>query len=176
MVRKILLLLVLPVLIFGGNLTYKDGLIKAHTVVFGDSSIDPAVNNIKANLFINGDNLETLHGTISFNIANFTSSNNDRDKHMQVMFEMEKYGNILLDIKSVQQDANAYIINGVFSMHGINKAVTIKSIIKKDSNILTLNANFFVKVSDYGMEPPSMLFFTVRDKVDVNASLKFQFN
>ena len=174
MVKKILIALVFPILVFGGSLSLQSGLIKAHTTVFGDSSIDPAVTNIKADLSMN-DSLESIRGSISFNLLDFTSSNTDRDEHMQEMFELKKFTNISLSIKSINHtEKNNYTLYAIFTMHGVKKPLSIVTTITQNANGIALNANFSVKVSDYGMEAPSMLFFTVRDKVNVNATLQLK--
>ena len=63
------------------------------------------------------------------------------------------------------------MIEGVLNMHGIEKPIDINSSIVQNGDSVAINANFSVNVSDYGMEPPSLLFFTVRDRVDINASI-----
>jgi len=171
MLKYLMLLLVVPLILFGGNLTLKNGLIKAHTEVFGDSSIDPSVSSINADLMINNNNLNSINGTITFNIIDLKSSNDGRDEHMQDMFEMKKYANISLKINSITKEQNSYVIDGIMSMHGVNKPVKLSSSISKNADDITIQSNFIVKVSDYGIEPPSLLFFTVRDAVDINASL-----
>ena len=176
MVKYLMLLVVLPLALFGGNLTLKDGLIKAHTEVFGDSSIEPSVSNINADLMMNNNNLNSINGTITFNIIDLKSSNSGRDEHMEDMFEMKKYANISLKINSITKEKNNYVIDGIMHMHGVDKPVKLSSDISKNANDITIKSNFIVKVSDYGMQPPSLLFFTVRDAVDINASLTLKNN
>lgn len=176
MVKSLLLLLVLPLVLFGGSLTLKDGLIKAHTEVFGDSAIEPSVSNIHTDLMMNNNNLDSINGTITFNIIDFKSSNSGRDEHMQDMFDMKKYAGISLKINSITKEKNSYIIDGIMSMHGVDKPVKLSSDISKNADDVTIKSNFIVKVSDYGMEPPSLLFFTVKDAVDINASLTLKSN
>jgi polyisoprenoid-binding protein YceI len=171
MVKKIIFLLLLPLAVFGGNLRLTNGLIEAHTKVFGDTSINPSVKNIQADLSMQDANIDSLKGKISFHILDFTSSEKGRDEHMQKMFDMKKYANISLKInKIVQKDTN-YVIEGIISMHGVQKPVELNSTIVQNGSVMKIHSNFSVKVSDYGMQPPSLLFFTVRDAVDINASV-----
>ncbi len=171
MFRRIVLLLVLPLVLFGANLHLNNGLIQAHTKVFGDASIDPSVKNIAVDLSMQDNSVDSLKGRISFHIIDFKSSNSDRDEHMQELFEMKKYSDITLTINKVIPKKERYVIEGVLDMHGVQKPIDINSSIVQNGESVAINANFSVKVSDYGMEPPSLLFFTVRDRVDINASV-----
>lgn len=171
MVKRIMFLLVLPLAVFGGNLSLTNGLIQAHTKVFGDTSINPSVKNIQADLSMQNNNITGIKGTISFPIIDFKSSESDRDEHMQKMFSMTTYPSITLQINKVNVQKKHYVIEGILNMHGVKKPIDINSSIMQNGDTVAINANFSVKVSDYGMEPPSLLFFTVRDKVDINASI-----
>jgi len=171
MFRRIILLLVLPFVLFGANLSFKSGVIQAHTKVFGDSSIDPSAKNIKADISMQYSSIDSIKGTLSFNIIDFKSSNDGRDEHMQEMFDMKKYSSVSLTIDKVTPQNNQYLIKATLNMHGVTKPIDINSTIVQNNGTVTINANFSVKVSDYGMEPPSLVFFTVRDRVDINASI-----
>ena len=171
MFRRVVLLLVLPLVLFGASLRLDNGVIQAHTKVFGDASIDPSVKKIETDLSMQDNTIDSLKGRISFHIIDFKSSNSDRDEHMQELFEMKKYSDIKLTINNVIPKDKQYVIEGILSMHGVEKPVDINSAITQNGDTVAINANFSVKVSDYGMEPPSLLFFTVRDRVDINASV-----
>jgi len=171
MVKRIIFLLALPLAVFGGNLSLTNGLIQAHTKVFGDASINPSVKNIQADVSMQNNAVESLKGILSFPIIDFKSSERDRDEHMQEMFAMKTYPNITLQINKVRAKNKHYMIEGVLNMHGIEKPIDINSSIVQNGDSVAINANFSVNVSDYGMEPPSLLFFTVRDRVDINASI-----
>jgi len=171
MVKRLMFLLAVPLIVFGGNLTLENGLIQAHTEVFADASIDPSVSNIQADLSMQDNNIESLKGFLAFNIVDFKSTNSGRDEHMQEMFALKKYPNISLTIDNIAKKSNIYVIDGVMHMHGVKKPVELNSTITQKSGKITIQSNFSVKVTDYGMEPPSLLFFTVRDRVDINASL-----
>ncbi|WP_428738461.1 YceI family protein [Sulfurimonas sp.] len=173
MAKRLMFLMVLPLVLFGGNLTLKDGTIKAHTEVFGDSEIEPAVTKITANLSMDENNLESISGDISFNIIDFISSSSGRDEHMQEMFEMEKYPAISLSIVKIVKEKDNYVIYGTMHVHGISNSLQIPVTIAENNQTISMHSDFQVKVTDYGMEPPSLLFMDVRNEVDINATLNF---
>jgi polyisoprenoid-binding protein YceI len=173
MFKSLIVLLSFPFILLGANLTLNQGKIQASTEVFGDASINPSVTKINTDLSLTKGDPQSLTGDISFNIIDFTSTESARDEHMQEMFEMKKNPSILLHIDEAlpQQMPDTYILKGTLKMHGVSKQIQTTAKIEQKNNHLFINSNFHVKVSDYGMEPPSLLFFTVRDRVDINASL-----
>jgi len=168
---KFILFLLLPLILFGGNLSFKDGIIQAHTEVFGDSAIEPSVKNIHTSLSVKNNDLNSLKGSISFKLLDFKSTNRSRDEHMLEMFEASTFNTVSLTIHNVRQKNSIYILDTTLTMHGVNKDLEIPAKITNNNTTLTLNANFSVKVSDYAMEPPSLLFFTVKDKVNIKANI-----
>lgn len=174
MFKRIIFLLVLPLMVFGGNVTLKEGLVEAHTKVFGDSSIDPSVRKLHADLSMQNGDFTTLRGTISFNISDFTSTNSSRDEHMQEMFEMKTFPTITFHINNVVKKAKKYILEGTLAMHGVTKDIAVICSIEPHGTTFTMQSNFSVKVTDYGMEQPTLLFLTVRNRVDIDAKLTLE--
>lgn len=172
MLRKLLLILsIFPLVLIAGKIELLDGQIKAHTEVFGDSTIDPSTNHISTNLFMDSD-ITSIKGLISTKAASLISDNKDRDKHMYEALSIEKYPDIKYNINNVTKTEDGYFIDGVFELHGINKHLKVKSNISKNENgLIHLKSKFTIKTSEYEIEPITLLFLTVRDEVDINVSL-----
>ncbi len=172
MVKKLIFSLsVATVMLYASQLHIVEGEIDAHTEVFGDSSINPSVKKIHSDLRIENNDPTTLKGRIWFSISDFRSDNSERDEHMGEMFEQKKYPYIALDIEQVSKEDKNYTIKGTLQMHGTKKSVVIPAEITKKDDTWHIVSYFHVKVSDYGMEPPQLLFLSVRDRVDVHADL-----
>ena len=174
MAKRLIWLLVFPLTLLSGNLNLENGSIKAHTEVFGDSAIEPAVNTLNADLNIDGNNLESVKGVISFQIKDFLSTNSGRDEHMQEMFEMDKYPSISFEILKISKENQNYMVDGVMDVHGVKKSLILPVDIQQDGNTIIMHSDFMVKVTDYGMEPPTLLFLDVRNEVDINATLNLK--
>ena len=175
MVKKLVVLLTTTaVMLCASALHPVQGEIDAHTEVFGDGSINPSVKKIQSDLRMQNDDPTTLRGRIWFAIADFRSDNDKRDEHMDAMFERTKYPSIALDIKRVTKHGNSYVINGVLEMHGKRKPIAVAADIVKKEGVWHISSYFNVKVSDYGMEPPTLLFLSVRDRVDIHVKLTFK--
>lgn len=173
MSKRLIFLLLFPFMLFANTLVLQNGSINALTSVFGDGTIDPSVKKISTNLSMEDSNITTMQGDISFNLVDFISSNSDRDEHMQEMFESSKYTAISFHIDAITKTSDAYTIKGVMDMHGVKKEIEVPAKITTNGATLTIQANFVVKVSDYGMETPSLFFLSVKDDVAINSTLTF---
>ncbi len=171
---KVLILLAL-VLSFGfaSKLQLQEGLIKAHTEVFGDSTIDPSSENIKTDLFME-NSLESLKGKIFLKAGDLVSDNKDRDDHMYETLNTLSHPLISYTINSIVKDDkrdNGYILNGVLELHGVKKELDVDAEMVQNDGLINLRSKFSLKMSDFGIEPPVLLFLTVRDQVDIDVNL-----
>lgn len=163
---KILVLLGLGIAAFATSLNIQKGEITAHTEVFGDSEINPATKEINSFLSIN-DDIKSIQGKIYFDSISLISQKRDRDGNMYELLNIEKYKTISFDIKSIIKNETNYDINGVLTLNGISKNITSKSEISDQNNIILLKGNFSFNLTDFGLEPPKLLFLTVRNQIDI---------
>jgi len=63
---------------------------------------------------------------------------------------------------------------GDLKIHGITKRVTLPGTIRQEGNKLWMEAVFRVKLEDYGIEIPTLLFRNIAEEVEV--TVKFEFN
>ena len=174
MVKKILFLVALGANLFAGQLVLVDGNIKAHTEVFGDSTIDPATKKVDAMLMME-DSIESLNGTVSINSGELVSDNTERDEHMYEAIEVKQFPKIAYKINSVTKNENGYQLNGEFTLHGVSKPLNVNAEIKtNEDGTLSLNSTFSILSTEYGIKPVTLLFLTVRDQIDITVSLKLK--
>ena len=162
-------LLVILGLVLGANATsinVQSGEIKAHTEVFGDSEINPTTKNVKGDLTIE-DTIESIKGTIYFETLTLLSDKKGRDEHMYELLKVEKFKTISFDIKSITKNQNGYDINGIVTLNGVSKNITTKAMIYRQNNQLLLNGEFSFNLTDFSLEPPTMMFLTVRNQIDI---------
>ena len=155
-----------------GNLVVTKGEVKAHTEVFGDSSIDPLTTRLYSHLTIK-NNIESIRGSIDISMRTLKSDNKDRDEHMIGAIEVDKFPLAKYTFKDVQKSENGYIIKGMLNFHGIQKPLSIQAHISKKNNELNIKGTSSFLMSDYHVKPPKMLFLTVRDQVDLVIDVKF---
>ncbi len=170
---KLFIIALTSTLLSAGALTFTQGTIKAHTEVFGDSGIDPFTTQITSDLTLGTDPTQ-LRGTISVPSISLKSENEGRDEHMHEAMHCDTQKQITVHINSVKKLQNNYQIAADLTLNGVNKKIVSLANIKEDAGSLVLDGNFTIKMTDYNIEQPSMLFFTVRDAVDVHYNLEYK--
>lgn len=163
--------LLLGVSAFAGNLSYESGMIRAHTEVFGDSTIDPVFKKATSHLSIEDSPL-SLRGSVEASLSDFISDNAKRDEHMQETLESSTYPKAVFAIEEVvAKGEHAYVLKGTMSLHGQKKPMAFDATIVPEGNKVRLHATGGMKMSDFGVKPPKMVFVTVRDQVDLSIDL-----
>lgn len=173
--KKILLVLLLSLPLFATNLVLKNGYVAAHTEMMMDSTIDPVNNYLEADVTIEGSDITSLQGKFWVEMDLFTSDEPDRDKNMYESVESNKYKLANYTISSVTktQEQDIYMIEGVLSFHGVEKPLSAKAKITVVDGSLTIDATSKILVSDFGVEPPCLVFICVRDQVDLLIKASF---
>ena len=166
-------LLVILGLVLGANassINVQSGEIKAHTEVFGDSEINPATKNVKADLTIE-NGIESIKGKIYFETLSLISEKKDRDTNMYKLLNVEKFKTISFDIKSITKNETDYEIKGALTLNGVTKNIKAKIIINQQNNEILLNGGFSFNLTDFNLEPPKMVFLTVRNQIDITYNI-----
>ena len=167
---KLLIILSLALFANANNLTVQNGEIKAHTNVFGDSEINPTTKNVKSDLTIE-NGIESIKGKIYFDTLTLISEKKDRDTNMYKLLNVEKFKTISFDIKSITKNETDYEIKGALTLNGVTKNIKAKIIINQQNNEILLNGGFSFNLTDFNLEPPTMLFLTVRNQIDISYNI-----
>ena len=167
---KLLVILSLALFANANNLTVQNGEIKAHTNVFGDSEINPTTKNVKSDLTIE-NGIESIKGKIYFDSLTLISEKKDRDTNMYKLLNVEKFKTISFDIKSITKNETDYEIKGALTLNGVTKNIKAKIIINQQNNEILLNGGFSFNLTDFNLEPPTMLFLTVRNQIDISYNI-----
>ncbi|MDD5052209.1 MAG: YceI family protein [Sulfuricurvum sp.] len=157
--------------VYAGNLSFESGLIKAHTEVFGDNTIDPMTKKATSHLSMEA-NPTTLKGTIEISMNDLFSDNKKRDEHMQEAVESSLFPKAVFDVKDVvAKSGNNYVLKGMMTLHGVTKAMSFDGSISEEGNNVHIKAASSMKMTDFGIKPIKMMFLTVRDQVDLNVDV-----
>ena len=167
---KIVLLLILGLGAFANNLIVQNAQIKAHTEVFGDSEINPSTKNVKADLTME-TSIESIKGKIYFETLTLISDKKSRDEHMYELLQIEKFKTISFDIKNITKNETDYEIKGALTLNGVTKNIKAKIIINQQNNQISLNGGFSFNLTDFNLEPPKMMFLTVRNQIDITYNI-----
>jgi polyisoprenoid-binding protein YceI len=158
---------------FANTLVLDHGLIRAHTEVFGDSSINPQTSTIKSSLTISSSP-ESIRGYIDASMTALKSDNNDRDEHMYKAIESRKFPYAHYKITNIEKiKGDNYLLHGTMTFHGVTHPLSFKAKILQNNNKIEIRAKSFIKLSDYKVKPIKLLFLKVRDRIDLNADIHF---
>jgi len=159
--------------LMASSLIVTTGSVKAHTEVFGDSTIDPVTRRITSHLTMpNG--IESIKGSIDVSVKKLKSDNETRDEHMVEAIASNTYPLAKYTFKSVTKTGNRYKIDGILNFHGVQKPLSINADIREKSGTVALKGKASFKMSNYGVKPPKLLLLTVRDRIDLSVDVTFR--
>ncbi|KFL34523.1 MULTISPECIES: YceI family protein [unclassified Sulfurospirillum] len=174
MFNKIALSLLTASLLCGAayakELSFKEGFIGAQTEIFGDSNINPKSSQIVTKLNMD-DTIESLKGDISLELLSLKSDNEKRDEHMYEALHVKAHPSTTFKLKEVNKKADGYHLIGVLTLNKQTKEIDTKADITDQSDLLKLKGAFSIKMSEFGIEPPTLLFLSVRDEVVITYDL-----
>lgn len=154
------------------DLTFKEGFVQAHTSVLGDSDINPKSSSINSRLIYDSAP-ESLKGDISLELLSLKSENEKRDEHMYEALKAKENKEARFHLQSVQKRDDGYHLIGTLTLNNITKPIDSKAQIADENHNVSLKGEFHIKMTDFNIEPPTLLFLSVRDDVDVNYDLHF---
>lgn len=171
--KSLLLLALVASVMFGSELSFNSGFISTHTEIFGDKTIDNNTSTINAMVSYDGK-IEDIKGEISLDVTTLKSKKPDRDEHLYKALESEKFSKISFKFTEIKLlEDKSYEIVGLLTLHGVEREVTSKAAISQNDG-LKISGAFSLIMSEYGVKPPSLLFLTVRDQVDIAYDLNFK--
>lgn len=157
--------------VYAGNLSYESGTIKAHTEVFGDSSIDPVAKKATSHLSMESTP-STLKGSIDVSMGDLFSDNKKRDEHMQEALESSLFPKAVFEVKEVvAKGGDNYTLKGAMNLHGVSKAMSFEGTITEEGSKVHIKAASVMKMSDFGIKPIKLMFLTVRDQVNLSVDV-----
>ncbi|WP_428023222.1 YceI family protein [Arcobacter sp.] len=168
---KLVLVLLFALFANAGELKLLDGKIQAHTEVFGDNTIDPETKDIITKVE-KGDSIESIKGEFTINSSSLVSDNKDRDKHMYEVLKSSLVPTISFNITSIEKVDDKYKINGDLKMNNQTKQISSLASIAEGDN-LSMKGDFSINLTDFGLEPPTMFFLTVRNQIDIKYTFNF---
>ncbi len=150
-------------------------------------------NRIRASVIINTtDILKNPQGKVRFELSSLITGIDKRDEDLksETYLNTAKFPNaefVLTGLSNVSskeltdKSKIAAIANGKFTIHGITREISApiilyyfkentneKNVLK--GNILSVSTIFSIKLSDYGIKIPSILFYKLEDEINISAA------
>lgn len=174
MFKMSLVAVALTASVFAGSLSFESGTIKAHTEVFGDSTIDPMVKKATSHLFIE-TNPTTIKGSIEIAMSELFSDTKKRDEHMHEAVESDIFPKAVFEVKEVvAKGGDVYVLKGMMTLHGVTKPLSFEGSITEDAAKVHIKVTSSLKMTDFGIKPIKLMFLTVRDQVDLSVDISLK--
>lgn len=119
-----------------------------------------------------------IQGTINMNkgsvnfqlpLKTLKTGNSVRDGHMRNTLETEDHpktefsGQIVNEFPETGQ-RKKITVKGNYTIHGVTKPMKVKGSVQRKEGQVQVKAEFPIKITEYGMEPPGFWFTEVNDK------------
>jgi polyisoprenoid-binding protein YceI len=123
-------------------------------------------------------------GTVDFylDLETLDTGNGKRDKDMKLTLDTEKhpfgefFGKITTEFDPQLEETQDVTVEGVFKIHGKEQNIQVKGQLTPDGDQITLKAGWILRLEDYDIEPPKLLFIKVdqEQEIEINAVLKIK--
>lgn len=150
-------------------------------------------SGLDATVMINKDDItKSPKGMVKVPIANIKTGIDMRDGHLRSKdwLNAEEYPYAEFHLKEIKNPSSKKLVDGqkvkatlvgTFSVHGVSKEIEVPAELtyfeesertkaKMPGNLLVANADFSIKLSDYGVEVPSMVVGKVSEKVKITTN------
>lgn len=120
-------------------------------------------------------------GELFVDVSAFRSGIGKRDASVRNLLEFDKYPRIRFAISGLEPRNNlkpdslsgAYVVSGILEIRGVAKKVSFPVDISPKGGRLAIDGNFSIKLTDFGVTPPSLAIFVGQagDEVALNVHL-----
>lgn len=103
-----------------------------------------------------------------------------RDRDMYRTLNAEEYpfaeftGTLVSSFDEHSNDEQPVTVEGEFTIHGVTKQVRIEGKLQNRNDGIFLEAEWIIKLSDYDIEPPGILFYRVNEEQEVKIEAVLQ--
>jgi polyisoprenoid-binding protein YceI len=111
---------------------------------------------------------------VSAKLSTFDSKNANRDSHMIEETEAIKYPNVTYTSSSVNIEGSDFTSSGNLTFHGITQPVAMKGNITREGNKLTFAGSFTLKLTQFKVEPPSLMGIKSEDDFKLDFKVVYQ--
>jgi polyisoprenoid-binding protein YceI len=129
-----------------------------------------ADNNEITSIILTDENRSTIQQVaVSAKVASFDSKNANRDSHMIEILEAIKYPTITFESHSIKQDGDLLTVQGTMVFHGVKQDITFEAVKNtSNKNKLEITGNFIVKMTQFNIEPPSLIGMDTDDEIKIS--------
>jgi polyisoprenoid-binding protein YceI len=120
-------------------------------------------NDVTSLILTDADKSVIKQVAVNVKIASFDSQNANRDSHVIEASEGLKYPTVSFSSSSIQAQGDALLVKGTLTFHGVSQPVSFQATRKKAGNKLEIFGEFTLKMTQFKIEPPSLMGMSTDD-------------
>ncbi len=128
---------------------------------------------------MNGD-IDLQESTMEFsvNLKSLSTGIDRRDRDMFVALKADQYPEIRFTgsfepaFNPYSTGKQAVTAKGEFHLHGVTNLLVVNGFLKRQGDAIVMEADWNIDVTDYGIDPPTVLFVSIANEVDINVSAR----
>jgi len=105
---------------------------------------------------------------VSADVGSFKSGNSSRDAHVMRIVDGRKYPRVEFASDSVRSEGDGYMVSGVLAFHGKSRPIRFLVTPKFTDGKVEISGGFVVKLTDFGVPRPSLLFVKSEDELSIS--------
>lgn len=104
-------------------------------------------------------------------VLKFDSGNSSRDSHAMEAVQSRKFPRVIFESTGIKPEGDGYAVSGNLTFHGKTNPVAFHVTPKTTAERIEITGTFSVKLSDFGVERPSLMFVPTQDKLTLKFDL-----
>ena len=129
---------------------------------------DGTSKDVNSVILTNADKSQLTQVAVSVKLSSFDSKNANRDSHMIEVAEGLKYPTISFSSTSIQTQGDIMVVKGNVSFHGVTQPINFEAKRKIAGTDLEISGAFTLKMTQFKIEPPSLLAVAADDEFKLN--------
>lgn len=136
---------------------------------------DGISSDVQSVIVAEGAGREIRQVAVKVKLNTFDSKNANRDSHMIEVAEGLKFPEITFAGTVSESEPGQLQASGTLRFHGVSKAVQFKAARKDEKGAIRITGDFPVKMTDFGIPPPSLLGIATEDEFRVSFSIRYSY-
>ncbi len=113
----------------------------------------------------------TSHIKVNAAVSSFDSKSSSRDSHAMEWVQAHKFPMVSFVSQSVKKVGEEYLVSGQLTFHGKTRPIEFKVTPLLSDHKIEITGGFEVRLSDFDLKRPSLLFVPTEDKLTISFDL-----
>jgi len=132
------------------------------------------VNNEVTSIILTDDSKTNISQVaVTVKLASFDSKNANRDSHVLEVAEGLKFPVVKFSSSSIETKGDKLSVKGNMTFHGVTQLISFEANQKKVNDKLEISGNFSIKMTQFGIEPPSLLAIPTDDEIKMSFTVVY---